>query len=75
MAKISMLLADEHLAEIDAQAAGNRTAFMVAASLNRARVLRREQLDREIGESLAADAESDLALSYEWDAARADGLD
>ena len=75
MAKISMLIADHLLAEIDAQAAGNRTAFMLAASLGRARVLRRELLDREIAESLAADAENDLAVIRDWDVTIADGLD
>jgi hypothetical protein len=74
MAKISMLIADGQLAEIDAQAAGNRTAFMVAASLSRARSLRREQLDQEIAESLAADAESDLAIARDWDVVSVDGL-
>lgn len=75
MAKISMLIADELLAEIDAQAGGNRTAFMVAASLERARTVRRERLDREIAESLEADADADMATYRDWEPTMADGLD
>ena len=75
MAKISMLIADEQLAEIDAQAAGNRTAFMVASSLQRARALRREQVDREIAESLDANTEEDMAVYRDFEGTMADGLD
>jgi hypothetical protein len=74
MAKISMVVADDVLAEIDAQAGGNRTAFMVGASLNLARQLRRRQLDRDIAAALAADAEIDDAANREWDVTVADGL-
>jgi hypothetical protein len=75
MAKISLMLADEHLAEIDAQAEGNRTAFMVAASLDRARKSRRAQIDAEIAESILSGAARDLAVYREWDATVADGLE
>ncbi len=75
MAKISMLIADELLAEIDAQAGGNRTAFMLAASLERARTARREQLDREIAESLDADVDADMSVYRDWEVTMADGLD
>ncbi len=75
MAKISMLIPDEQLAEIDAQADGNRTAFMVAAAVERARRLRRERTDREILDSIAADDERDFAVYREWEGTSADGLE
>lgn len=74
MAKISMLIADELLAEIDAQAGGNRTAFMVAAALERARAVHRQRVDREIAESVDANPDDDLALYRDWEATMADGL-
>lgn len=74
MAKISMLVPDEQLAEIDAQAGGNRTAFMVAAAVERARRLKRERTDREIMAAIAADDELDFAVYREWEGTLADGL-
>lgn len=75
MAKISMLIPDRDLALIDREAGGNRTAFMVSASVERARRLERERIDREILASLATSAQSDAAEFAEWDAVAGDGLD
>jgi hypothetical protein len=75
MAKISMSVPDDDLAEIDAYADGNRTAFMVAAALERARVMRRAFEDAEIAELCATNAASDPALVADWETAIADGLD
>jgi uncharacterized protein involved in propanediol utilization len=75
MAKISMLIPDEALAEIDAQAGGNRTAFMVAAAIERARKLKRELTDREIAASIVANEEHDAEVYAQWEATIADGLD
>lgn len=75
MAKISMLIPDDALAEIDASSAGNRTAFMIAASVQRARDLRRLREDEEIAELSAANAAADIALAREWEVTAADGLD
>jgi hypothetical protein len=75
MAKISMLVPDEALSEIDASANGNRTAFMIAAALDRARQVRRERLDSEIAAACAANAERDLAVYREWEATIGDGLE
>jgi hypothetical protein len=74
MAKISMLVPDDALAEIDASSGGNRTAFMIAASLQRARDLRRLREDEEIAELSAANAAADIALAREWEATAEDGL-
>ena len=75
MAKISLSVDDALLAEIDAQAGGNRTAFMVAASLERARALHRERVDRELAAILDADVDADMALYRDWESTLADGLD
>ena len=75
MPKISMLIPAEALAEIDAQAAGNRTSFMLAASLQRARILKRDQIDREIAVTLTANAHRDEAVYSDWEATLADGID
>jgi hypothetical protein len=69
-----MLVPDHDLALIDREAGGNRTAFMVSASVDRARRLERERIDREILASLEASAESDAAVFAEWDGVSADGL-
>lgn len=74
MAKISMLIPDEALGEIDEQAGGNRTAFMLEAALERARRIRREKMDREIIASLEANAALDAGVAAEWEATTNDGL-
>ncbi len=75
MAKISMVISDAALAEIDSCSGGNRTAFMVAAALERAKSLRRQREDDEIAAQCAANAESDVEFAAEWDATLTDGLD
>ena len=75
MAKISMVIPDAVLLEIDAEAAGNRTAFMVAASVERARRLKRERIDHEIATALTASAEHDAVVYADWEVAIADGLE
>jgi hypothetical protein len=74
MAKVSMLIPDDALAEIDASARGNRRAFMIAASLRRARELRRVREDREITELCAEHAEGDRAVARDWEQTLGDGL-
>jgi len=74
MAKISMLIKDDDLAEIDAQAGGNRTAFMVEAALERARRMRRELEDAEIERLGAEGWEEGLEVYRDWEATIADGL-
>jgi hypothetical protein len=71
--KISMTIPEEDLQLIDEFSGGNRTAFMVGASLERARALRRQAIDDDISRCLAADDLSDLV--DEWDGVVADGLD
>jgi hypothetical protein len=75
MAKISMLVPDEALAEIDESSNGNRTAFMIAAALERARKIRRKRVDDEIAESCARNAESDLEVFRDWECTIGDGLE
>jgi hypothetical protein len=75
MAKISMLIPDAILNEIDAQAEGNRTAFMVEAALERARRARREKLDRGIIASLENDACGDQGDHDAWEVTANDGLE
>jgi len=75
MAKISMLIGDAELAEIDGQAGGNRTAFMVAAALERARALKRQRIDEEIAASLRESEEADALVDRDWEVTLADGLD
>ncbi len=75
MANISMQIADKDLALIDAQAGkGNRTAFMVAAAVARAKALRREQIDAEIAATLSANEEADYDVYKDWEATLNDGL-
>lgn len=74
MAKISMVVPDEALSEIDSSAQGNRTAFMIAAALDRARELRRKRDDDEIAGLSAANAELDRNVAKDWTAAGSDGL-
>lgn len=75
MPKISMLVPDDLLAEIDAQADGNRTAFMLGAALERARRARREKIDREIIAALDRDAEPDAIVYNDWEVTLNDGND
>ena len=74
MPKISMLIPEDALAEIDASSGGNRTAFMIAASLQRARDLRRLRDDDEVAELSAANAAADVALARQWEGTGQDGL-
>jgi len=75
MAKVSMLIPDEALAEIDASAAGNRTAFMVSAALRQAREMRRLREDEEIAAACIANAAADLRVLRDWEVTNLDGLD
>lgn len=68
-----MLLSDEDLAVIDAAAAPNRTAFMVAAAKEVAERVRRAREDALIEADMRANAESDAALTAEFDASLRDG--
>jgi hypothetical protein len=74
MPKISMLIPSEALAVIDEQAAGNRTAFMIAASVERARILSRARLDEEIAASVLASDDEDAIEYSAWEATIGDGL-
>jgi hypothetical protein len=74
MPKISMLIGEAELAEIDGQAGGNRTAFMVSAAVERARALKRRQIDAEISASLRESDEADALVYGEWETTLADGL-
>jgi hypothetical protein len=74
MAKISMVVPDVILAEIDSSAGGNRTAFMISAALERARELRRGREDAEIAALSSANAELDRSVAREWAVTGGDGL-
>jgi hypothetical protein len=74
MPNLSVLIPDEALAVIDEQAAGNRTACIIAASVAQARIPARARLDAEIAASIfAADDEDAIAYSA-WQATIGDGL-
>jgi hypothetical protein len=75
MPKISMLVAPEQLAAIDAQAGGNRTAFIIEAALERAKRLKRERIDAEIEASIRASDDGDFAVYAAWEGTLADGLE
>jgi hypothetical protein len=75
MAKISMLISDDTLAEIDASAGGNRTAFMVAAALRQAREMQRLREDQEIAAACVAHPREDAELMRDWEVTGVDGLD
>jgi len=75
MAKISMTIPDSELSLIDAYSDGNRTAFMVAAAVARARVVRRERIDAEIAAALEANEEADYRVYKEWECTINDGLE
>ena len=70
--KISMTIPEEDLALIDEFSGGNRTAFMVAASTERARQLRRQAIDADIARCLADDLSE---LAADWDVVVAEGLE
>jgi hypothetical protein len=74
MAKISMLIADADLAEIDEVASPSRTAFMVGAAKAAAAKLRRERQDAEVARLLDESAAEDGALLQEFAGTVADGL-
>ena len=75
MAKISMLIPDDALAEIDESAGGNRTAFMLAAALRQAREMRRLREDEEVAAACIAHPERDAQLMRDWEITMADGID
>ena len=75
MAKISMLIPDNALAEIDESAGGNRTAFMIAAALRQAREMRRLREDEEIAAACVAHPLEDAQLMRDWEITMADGID
>jgi hypothetical protein len=70
-----MLIPDEALSVIDAQADGNRTAFMIAASLERAKRMQRERMDAEIAASVRASDDEDFAVYEQWEGVVGDGLE
>jgi uncharacterized protein (DUF1778 family) len=75
MPKISMLIPPEQLAEIDAQAGGNRTAFMIEAAVERAKRLKRERVDAEIEASISSTDDDDFVAYADWKSTLADGLE
>ncbi len=74
MPKISMLIPDDQLSLIDAQAGGNRTAFMIAAAVERAKRMQRELMDAEIAASVRASDDDDFAVYADWEGAIGDGI-
>lgn len=74
MAKISMVIPDEDLAQIDAVASPNRTAFMLQAAKEAAARRQRELLDAEIARCLEETAEDDRLLAIEFAGVVGDGL-
>ncbi len=75
MAKISMVVPDELLAKIDAEANGNRTAFMLAAAIEAAKRARRERIDREIAADVRENVNVDAGVYADWESTLADGLE
>lgn len=74
MPRISLLIADEDLAIIDAAAKPNRTAFMVAAAKEVAERVKRARQDAEIARICREQAEEDSALAAEFAPTLLDGL-
>ena len=72
--KSLMLIADELLAEIDEQAGGNRTAFIVAASSARPNGQARATSTAR-SRKPTAEADADMAVYRDWEPTMADGLD
>ena len=75
MATITLRVPDDDLALIDAEAAGNRTQFMLAAARAAALQRRRERLDEEVSRILTEDAETNLELLAELAPSMADGIE
>ena len=75
MPKISMLIPERQLALIDAQAGGNRTAFMISAAVERAKRLRRQRMDEEIAASIQDSEDGDFAVYKDWENVAGDGID
>ncbi|GAC1414182.1 MAG: hypothetical protein NVS2B17_32710 [Candidatus Velthaea sp.] len=69
-----MLIPEADLAAIDAVAAPNRTAFMIAAAKEAALRIGREREDAEIGRICAENADRDAELAQEFSGTLADGL-
>ncbi|MGH7756422.1 MAG: hypothetical protein ACREM8_09095 [Vulcanimicrobiaceae bacterium] len=70
-----MVIPDNQLKQIDAEANGNRTAFMVSAAIEAAKRTRRERIDREIAADIAENADADAQVYADWESSLADGLD
>jgi len=70
-----MLIPADQLAEIDAQANGNRTAFMIEAAIERAKRLKRARIDDEIASSIRASEAGDFSEYEAWESTLNDGLD
>ena len=70
-----MLIPADQLAEIDAQANGNRTAFMIEAAIERAKRLKRARIDDEIASSIRASEGDDFSVYEAWEGTLSDGLD
>jgi hypothetical protein len=68
-------ISDDLLAQIDAEANGNRSAFLVAAGIEAARRARRERIDREIAADVAENDDADARVYAEWECTLNDGLD
>ena len=68
-----MSVPEADLALIDEFSGGNRTSFMLTASLERARALRRKAIDEEIIQGFADNPEAELIA--EWDGAIGEGLE
>jgi uncharacterized protein (DUF1778 family) len=69
-----MMIPDDALAEIDESSGGNRTAFMVSAALERARLVRRQREDLEIAQACMENAASDAELMRDWQCTLGDGI-
>jgi uncharacterized protein (DUF1778 family) len=74
MPRISLLIADEDLAIIDAAANPNRTAFMVAAAKEVAQRVQRVRDDAEVARICQEHADEDRALAAEFASTLPDGL-
>ncbi len=70
-----MAVPDDLLAKIDAEANGNRIAFMVSAAIEVAKRTRRERIDREIAADTVDHEEADAHVYSDWECTLADGLD
>jgi hypothetical protein len=69
-----MLIPDEALAVTDEQAAGNRTACMIAESVAHARIPARARLDAEIAAAILASDDEDAIAYSAGEATIGDGL-